>query len=144
MSYPPATVVGVDAIGGLIGTFVVELPILIALIAGLVVLSSAGRRLPGRSAPLARAGLVVLLVQTVLSLLWAGLLPQLLVRTHFGDGSVSIRSYGLISGVVAFLLALVFAVGLTLLVAALLAARQPASPPAYGPGYPVTADSPER
>ncbi|MGX6605701.1 hypothetical protein ACWKSP_26745 [Micromonosporaceae bacterium Da 78-11] len=129
-----------DALGTLVGTFVVQLPILAVLIVGLALLSSSrGRLLPARSGLLARAGLGMLLAHSLAALAWSALLPQLIMQTNFGSGSLTLRSYGLISAVVGFMLSLLFAAGLGLLVAALLGAGRPPDPPgAYqAVGYPA-------
>lgn len=111
-------------LGAFVGTFVVQLPILAVLVLGLVLLSGARRRLPGRVGVLARAGLAVLLVETLLGVLWSGLMPLYLSRATFRDGSV-LRNIGLASAAVQFMLGVLVAAGLGLLLAALLSARRP-------------------
>lgn len=101
--------------------FVVQFPIIAVLITGLVVLSSPARRLPGRSNLLARAGLAVLLAQTVASGAWSMVLLLVVGRADFSASEI-----GLLSGVVGFLLAVLFAAGLGLLIAAFATVRSSA------------------
>jgi hypothetical protein len=141
MSHPVDTVGGVYAIPVFLGNFVVQLPVMLTLVVGLIVLASPGRRLPPRSLLLARAGLGLLLAEAIASLGWSTWLPQ--VITWAGPGGDVMRNVGLLSAVVSFLLAILFAAGLGLLVAALVAARDPA-PPSYPPpgGGPPNAGPP--
>ena len=117
------------SVGVFFGTFVVQLPVFAVLIVGLILLAGQGGRLPPRSLLLARAGLAVMLAESLASMAWAALLPQLLAQLDYDSGII--RTYSIASAAVGFLLALLFATGVGLLVAALLAARPPAPPPAY-------------
>jgi hypothetical protein len=101
--------------------FVIQFPVIAVLIAGLVVLSSPARRLPGRSNLLARAGLGVLLAETVASGAW-----NLVFLLVIGRADFTASELGLISSLVGFLLAVLFAAGLGLLIAALATVRSSA------------------
>ena len=123
-------------LGAFVGTLVVQLPILAVLVLGLVLLSGPRRRLPGRAGVLARAGLAVILVETILGVLWAGLLPLYLSQATFRDGSL-LRNIGLASASVQFLLGVLVATGLGLLLTALLTAhRSDPAPPSPFPAQP--------
>jgi hypothetical protein len=113
--------------GALLGSFVIQLPVLAVLVTGLVLLGGRGRQLPGRGAALARAGLLVILAEAALGMLWSALLPFYLSRLSVGGGSV-VRTVGLVNASAQFLLGALLAVGLGLLVAALRSGRQPAPP----------------
>ncbi|WP_250001931.1 hypothetical protein [Actinoplanes sp. M2I2] len=106
------------AIGSFVGFFVVQLPVLAVLVAGLVVLSSPARRLPGRSHQFARAGLIVLLAETLASIAWNIAFTQIVARTGF-----SMTQVGLAGSIVGFMLAVLFAAGLGLLIAAFATVR---------------------
>jgi len=108
----------VIAIGSFVGFFVVQLPVIAVLVAGLVLLSSPARRLPGRSHQLARAGLIVLLAETVASIVWNITFTQIVGRAGF-----TATQFGLVSSIVGFMLAVLFAAGLGLLVAAFATVR---------------------
>jgi hypothetical protein len=117
------------SLGLFFGTFVGQLPILAVLVVGLILLSQQGARLPGRSRQLGRAGLVVLLAESVAAMVWSVLLPQIIYQV----GSGRVRTYALLNAGVGLVLALLSAAGVGLLVAAVLAARQPSYPPSYAP-----------
>jgi hypothetical protein len=121
MSHPTGTVGRVISIGSFFGIAVVQLPVLVALIVGLVLLAGPGRQLPPRSRLLARFGLILLLVERLVALAWSAFVPQLLAQLDL-DGGV-VHTYAIASALVGFLLALLAAAGIGLLVAALLAAR---------------------
>ncbi len=127
LSHPAATFSGVQAIASYFGFFVTQVPVLAVLVAGLVVLSSSRRRLPGRSNTLARAGLGLLLAETVASLIWNITFTQLISRSTF-----SVAQFGLINGLISFIFAMLFAVGLGLLIAALAMVRSEAAKSAAG------------
>jgi len=129
MSHPTATVGRVYSIAPLFGIFLVQVPMFAVLVVGLIVLGSSGRRLPPRSLLFARAGLAVMLTQTVVSSLTTYALPQLISRMDYDTSSSYLRNWGLLWGGINFVLGVVFAIGVALLVAALLAARGPAFPP---------------
>jgi hypothetical protein len=134
MSHPTATVGRVYSIAPLFGIFLIQVPMLAVLVIGLILLGSSGRRLPPRSLLFARAGLGVMLAQTVVSGLTTYALPQLISRMDYDTSGTYLRNWGLLWGGINFVLGTLFAVGLALLVAALLAARGPAFPPPPPPG----------
>ncbi|MBU2661946.1 hypothetical protein KOI35_00350 [Actinoplanes bogorensis] len=129
------------ALSSYLGFFVVQIPVVVVLVAGLVMLSAPQRRLPGRSQTLARAGLIVLLAETVASLAWNITFTQIVARSGW-----TATQFGLISSIVGLMLAVFFAVGLGLLVAGFATVRSetarlsgpfqaaPYSPDSYGPG----------
>src|SRR5690242_4140811 len=119
MSHPTGTVGRVISIGSFFGIVAVQLPVLAALVVGLVLLAGQGNRLPPRSRLLARFGLVLLLIERLVSLAWSAFVPQLLARLDLDNGVV--HTYAIASALVGFLLALLAAAGIGLLVAALLA-----------------------
>jgi hypothetical protein len=127
MSHPTGTVGGVIALGTFFGILVVQLPVFVVLVVGFVLLSSQGRGLPPRTLLLARAGLGVLLAEALVSITWSTVLPQIFTRLDYSSGLV--RTYGLATAIVSFMLALLFALGLGLLIAAVLAARAPGFTP---------------
>ena len=127
MSHPACTFGGVISLGLFFGVFVVQLPVLAVLVLGLILLTTQGARLPRRSLQLGRFGLVVLLAESLGSMIWSVLLPQIISSLDFATGWT--RTYGLINAAVGLVLALLFAAGIGLLIGAILAARQPS----YGP-----------
>lgn len=131
MSHPACTFARVISFGLFFGVLVGQLPILAVLVVGLILLTQQAAALPPRSRQLGRAGLAVLLGESVAAMVWSVLLPQLIYQ--LGSGSVS--TYGLINAGVGLVLALLSAAGVGLLIAAVLAARQPSSPPPYQPSY---------
>ena len=132
MSHPTGTVCGVISVGTFLGISVVQLPVFAVLIVGLILLAGQGDRLPPRSRLLARAGLAVTLAESLASMTWSALLPQLLSQLDFDSGIM--HTYALASALVGFLLAVLFATGIGLLVGALMAARQPPFSPPGPPG----------
>jgi hypothetical protein len=96
------------------GQAVVHAPVVLVLVAGVILLASAGARLPGRSRSLALAGVVVLLVGVLLGLAWSMALPWLV------GSQLSTQEWGVASFVVNLLLTLWQAVGLGLLLGAVL------------------------
>jgi len=138
MSHRTGTFGRVYSLTSLYGVLLGQAPVLLVLMIGLILLASPGRRLPPRSVLLARAGLVVMLVETLSSSAWTVLLPQLFARS--GSGADFVRSFGLVWGLVNLLMAIVFAAGLALVVAALLGARTPSDPgpPPPFPGPPFS------
>jgi hypothetical protein len=127
MSHPTGTVGRVISLGLFFGVFVVQLPVLAVLVVGLVLLTTQGARLPRRSLQLGRAGLVVMLAESLGSMAWSVLLPQIISGLDHEVGWA--RTYGLINAAVGLVLALLFAAGIGLLIGALLAARQPSFAP---------------
>jgi hypothetical protein len=142
MSHPTATVGRVYSIAPLFGIFLVQVPIFAVLVAGLILLGSSGRRLPPRSLLFARAGLGVMLIQTVVSSLITYALPQFISRMDYDTSAGYLRNWGLLWGGINFVLGVVFAIGVALLVAALLAARGPAFPPPPPAAFPPDASGP--
>jgi hypothetical protein len=139
MSYPPATVCSVGPLITLFSSLVLSLPMLAVLIVGLVLVSSRGR-LPARSATLARGGLLLMLLNEALSLIWSVLFPHVVVRNGYRSGTLTIRAIGYLSSGVSFVLGTIFAAGLALLIAGLVTGRRADAPPAYGrpaPDQPV-------
>jgi len=118
--------------GSYFGFFVVQFPVLAVLAGGLIVLASPARRLPGRSHTLARAGLIVLLAETLTSLIWNIAFVQIVGRSGW-----SATQFGLISSIIGFMLAVFFAAGLGLLVGAFATIRSEAArvatPPSVSP-----------
>jgi len=108
----------VISIGSFFGLFAAQLPILVVLIVGLVLLAGAGDRLPPRSRLLARFGLLLLLAERLAALAWSVLVPRLIAQLDV-DGGV-LHTWALASSLVGFMLALLAAAGIGLLVAALL------------------------
>jgi hypothetical protein len=121
------TVCGVYSLASFFGIFLVQLPLLAVIVLGLLLLASPGRRLPARSLLLARAGLAAMLAETIVSMAWSALLPQLFARLD--HGGPMLRTFGFASTIVGFAMAVLFAAGLGMLVAALLTARDPSAPP---------------
>jgi hypothetical protein len=142
MSHPTATVGRVYSIAPLFGIFLVQVPIFAVLVAGLILLGSSGRRPPPRSLLFARAGLGVMLIQTVVSSLITYALPQFISRMDYDTSAGYLRNWGLLWGGINFVLGVVFAIGVALLVAALLAARGPAFPPPPPAAFPPDASGP--
>ena len=132
MSHPACTFGGVISLGLFFGVFVVQLPVLAVLVVGLALLTTQGARLPRRSLQLGRAGLAVMLAESLGSIAWSVLLPQIISQLDYQVGWT--RTYGLISAAVGLVLALLFATGIGLLIGAVLAARQPGPPPFGQPG----------
>jgi hypothetical protein len=121
VSYSPANVTGVLLpLGTVVAVLLGRLPALAAVVTGLVLLGTGRRRLPARSVTLARAGLIVVLAEVVLSAIWAVVLPRLI----YGSSGLGFRGYGVAAAAGGFLLDVVFGVGLVLVVAGLLAARR--------------------
>jgi hypothetical protein len=115
----------------LFGNLVLHLPVLAVLIVGLVLVSSPGR-LPARGARLARAGLLLMLANEVLSLVWSVFFPHVLIRRTFSGGRVSIAAAGYLNAAVSLVLSVILAAGLALLIFGLVTARRaPASPAPY-------------
>jgi hypothetical protein len=129
--------------GVLVGQIIVQLPTLLVLVAGLVLLATRRGGLR-RSAGLAIAGCVLLLVGTVAGATWGVSIPVLV-----DEGTISVQEIGAISVGVGLLLSLIHAGGLALLIVAVLTGRRvdrvadripdPApQPPAVAPAEPFT------
>jgi hypothetical protein len=131
MSHPPVRFARVGPLMTLFGNLVLHLPVLAVLIVGLVLVSAPGR-LPARGARLARGGLLLMLANEVLSLIWSMVFPHVVVRRAHGEGGLSIIAAGYLSAAVSFVLGVIFAIGLALLIFGLVTGRRaPASPPPY-------------
>ena len=111
---------------------VVQLPILVALIAGLVALGVSGRRLPRYSRRLARAGLVVLLIASAGTLAWGMCLHVISSSASMLD--LFLPRIVVIDASIRFLLAVTGAIGLWLLVTALVTGRADAPESVSGGG----------
>lgn len=129
MSYRPATVAVVGPVITLFSNLVLSLPTLAVLIVGLVLVSARGR-LPARSATLARSGLLLMVLNQALSLIWSVLFPHVVLRRGYADRTLGIQAIGYLSAGISFVLGAIFAVGLALLIAGLVTARRaaPAEP----------------
>jgi hypothetical protein len=121
MPDPPVTLLPVYEIALGVASLLFDVPSLVVVVAGLALLVSQGRRLPGRSHRLAVAGLAVLLANTVLSLLNIIALPHLL-----DVGVDTVDRVRLFSAAATLVLGATYSVGIALLVLALLKAREPA------------------
>jgi hypothetical protein len=131
-------------VGPLITLFenlVLRLPVLAVLIVGLVLVSAPGR-FPARGARLARAGLLLMLANEVLSLGWTVFYPHVLIRRTYAEGGLSIAAIGYLSAAVSFVLGVVFAVGLALLVFGLVTGRREPTAPTVPAGYAPTGYAP--
>ncbi|MEV4641659.1 hypothetical protein AB0J80_30380 [Actinoplanes sp. NPDC049548] len=95
---------------GLLG----HLPVLAALIAGLVLVSARQTRLGPRSTTLARLGLAALLLSQLLNMAWLFVFPQLIRSLDYRAST-----YGMVTFGVSVVLSLLMAAGLGLLIAAL-------------------------
>jgi len=136
MSYRSITVGPVGPLITLFSDLVLSLPTLAVLIVGLVLVSARGR-LPARSATLARSGLLLMVLNQALSLIWSVLFPHVVLRRAYTDGGLGIRTIGYLNGGVSFVLGAIFAVGLALLIAGLVTAQRAPDQtapeePAYG------------
>ena len=121
MSDPPVTLLPVYEIALGVASLLFDVPSLVVVVAGLAMLVTQGRRLPGRSHRLAVAGLAVLLANTVLTLLNIVVLPHLA-----NVGIDTIDGLRLFSAAAGLVLGATYSVGIVLLVLALLKAREPA------------------
>ena len=114
-----------------LSTFVAQLPLLVVLIAGFVLVSRRRAWLGPRSALLGLTGLGVLTLELVMSWVWTIMFPRLI-----DTFDLSATGLGLVSGVIGMILSVITAVGIGLLIAALVTrpARQaPPVPPAFPP-----------
>ncbi|MFG1602640.1 hypothetical protein [Actinoplanes sp. NPDC049265] len=119
-------------------SLLVQLPLLVVLIAGFVLISSRRARLGARSTTLAMIGLALLTGELILSMIWTISFPQLIASLDLQPSG-----FGLISAAVSLILTSLTAVGLSLLIAALVSrpAADPATPladpyPRQPPPYP--------
>ncbi|MGA3489356.1 hypothetical protein ACK8GG_15245 [Micromonosporaceae bacterium DT55] len=123
------------SVGIIIGAQLVSgLPLLVALVAGLVMATAGRRRLTGRARRFLLAGLLLLLFDFVLSATWP-LLIEFTFDRRVASMDLILFAYGLASS-------LTLGVGVALLIAAVFVGRPAAPPaaphpgayPAYGPG----------
>lgn len=123
------------SVGIVIGAQLVSgLPLLVALVAGLVMATAGRRRLTGRARRFLLAGLLLLLLDFVLGATWP-LLIEFTFDRRVAGMDVVLFAYGLASS-------LTLGVGVALLIAAVFVGRPAAPPtaphpgayPAYGPG----------
>ncbi|MBL7255127.1 hypothetical protein [Paractinoplanes lichenicola] len=127
-----------EFMASLFSFFIVQLPVLVVLVVGLALLGRAERRLPGRSHTLARAGLIVLLAETAVSLLYQLAFSHVILRLDW-----SATQFGLLSSIISFIFTLLFAGGLALLVAAFASIRSESARLSAPPlSAPVPDDSP--
>jgi hypothetical protein len=113
--------------------FAAQVPVLIVLVVGLVLVAARRRSLNGRAAALAVAGCAVLLLATVANVAWIASIPWLL------DGrDVDARDFAVLASGVGLALTLVHATGLALIIGAVLAGRRPPAPPTF----PMPRDTP--
>jgi hypothetical protein len=103
-------------------SFIVQLPLLVVLIVGFVLVSSRRARLGARSTTFAMVGLALLTVELVLTTIWTMAFPSMVASLD-----LETSSFGLISAAVGLLLTALTAIGLGLLLAALVS-RSPADP----------------
>lgn len=104
--------------------FVLQVPLLIVMIAGFVLVSSRKARLGGRSTMFALIGLSLLTLELVMSGIWNIMFPRLVAELD-----LQVSSFGMISLAVGLVLTLLTAVGIGLLIAALVS--RPAADPAF-------------
>jgi hypothetical protein len=109
----------------------IQLPILIAVAVGALVVLTRGSRLPRRSVVLAMVSLAVTVLNVVLGVVWMTVSPYL--ATDMWKSSDSTTSIGLMYFVASIVLNLVAAVGLLLSFLAVGAAARPADPAATSP-----------
>ncbi|GAB2573851.1 hypothetical protein Aab01nite_20540 [Paractinoplanes abujensis] len=117
-----------DFMAALFGFFIVQLPVLVVLVVGLALLGRPEKRLPGRSHTLARAGLIVLLIDTGAQTLFQLAFSRLVLQLDWSS-----TQFGLLSAVTSFLFTLLFAGGLGLLIAAFATIRSEAARAAEPP-----------
>lgn len=111
----------------------IQLPILIAVVVGAIVVLTRGSRLPHRSVVLAMVSLGVTVLNVVLGVVWMTVSPYL--AADMWRSSDSATSIGLMYFVASIALNLVAAVGLLLSFLAVAAAARPADPTATSPGF---------
>jgi hypothetical protein len=104
-------------------TFVVQLPLLVVMIAGFVLVGSRRAHLGPRSTTFALIGLSLLTAELVLTMIWTTVFPNI-----YSSLDLEPAQFGLISAGVGLLLTAVTAAGLALLLAALVTRRTPAQP----------------
>jgi hypothetical protein len=110
-------------------SLVVQLPLLVVLIAGFVLVSSRRAQLGARSTTFAMIGLALLTAELVLSMIWTISFPRLVTSLDLEPSS-----FGLVSAGISLILTSLTAVGLGLVIAALVS-RPAADPGASAPPY---------
>jgi hypothetical protein len=110
-----------------------QLPILIAVVVGAIVVLTRGSRLPRRSVVLAMVSVGVMVLDVVLGTVWTTVSPYL--AADMWKSSESTTSIGLMYFVASIVLNLVAAAGLLLIFLAVAAAARPADPAATSPGF---------
>jgi hypothetical protein len=113
--------------------FAAQLPALVVLVVGLLLVATRRRTLTGRAGVLAISGCAVLLAGILLGVAWTSSYIWI-----YADGDFDVRSFGVLSSVVGLALTLVHATGLALVIAAVLAGARPAAPPSF----PIVRDEP--
>ncbi|MGN9911712.1 hypothetical protein ACTMTJ_29650 [Phytohabitans sp. LJ34] len=106
--------------------FVAQLPALIVLVVGLVLVATRRHTLTSRARALATSGCAVLLAGILLGVAWTSSYIWV-----YADGDFNAREFGLITAAVGLVLTLIHATGLALVIAAVLAGARPAAPPAF-------------
>lgn len=106
--------------------FVAQLPALIVLVVGLVLVAARRHVLTGRARALATSGCAVLLAGILLSVAWTSSYIWI-----YSDGDFDAREFGLITSAVGLVLTLIHATGLALVIAAVLAGARPNTPPTF-------------
>lgn len=111
----------------------IQLPILIAVVVGAIVVLTRGSRLPRRSVVRAMVSLGVTVLNVVLGVVWMTVSPY--IAADMWESSDSTTSIGLMYFVASIVLNLVAGVGLLLSFLAVAAAARPADPAATSPGF---------
>jgi hypothetical protein len=101
--------------------FVVQLPLLVVMIAGFVLVVTRKTRLGGRSTTFALIGLSLLTAELVLTLIWTTAFPSIVTSLDLEPSA-----FGMISAGVGLVLTAITAAGLALLLAALVSRREQA------------------
>ena len=116
--------------GAVVGQLVVQLPVVLVLLVGLILVGVRGRHLSRRARSLGYAGIGLLLLGALMSAAWSIAIPSIVLENHLTS-----REYGPLSAGVGTLLGIWHAAGLALLVGAAVS-RSPR------PGTPLTVGSP--
>jgi hypothetical protein len=99
--------------GTVVGQLVVQLPVVLVLVVGLILVAVRGRRLSGRARSLGFAGIGLLLLGALMSAAWSIAIPSIVLDNHLTS-----REYGPLSAGVGTLLGIWHAAGLALLIGA--------------------------
>jgi hypothetical protein len=113
--------------------FVAQLPMVIVLVVGLVLVVTRRRTLGDRAGAMALTGCVVLLVGSFADVVWIATFPWMM-----DEYDLDTRDFGLMASALGLALTLIHATGLALIIAAVLSGRRPAAPPPF----PVPRDEP--